>query len=408
MANLVTCWCRESALGFGLYSVDPRLWDDVLAWAAVNPRAEDPRWLVQNLDAVDSYLLGATAFRYPSVLRDPLRSARDDRGADCGRRRRRFPFQSIIEATRGTFDLSRVDCDSRLGDDLEWVADTNAELFLSIVQRIPYAPQRDEFDWDHIYAEAQAPRMWSPGLANRKCHHEFRRFVGSAGNLWGLDASLNRSLGDKMPRAKFDQIEKWAADGERRLWPRDRWWLSAVDIAEFTSVGDALEDETSEALAVDFAMKRFHSLVTARARRLVEEVFTKFPTARLFASDAVGPATSVREEVDIAAALGITVPETNSEPENGGTDDQRVASVLNLARDYGVERELSDLIRTARELGLYIHPYASSVMIAPPQHGGMMLVTVWPEAAGGGSFWIERSPSQVHDFFPEDLGGAST
>lgn len=78
-----------------------------------------------------------------------------------------------------------------------------------------------------------------------------------------------------------------------------------------------------------------------------------------------------------------------------------MASVLKLARDYGVEGELSDLIRTARELGLYIHPYPSSVMIAPPQHGGRMLVTVWPEAAEGGSFSIARSPSKFHEFFPE-------
>jgi hypothetical protein len=180
---------------------------------------------------------------------------------------------------------------------------------LSIVQRIPYAPQRDKFDWDHIYAQAQTFRMWSPGIGGRKCHHEFRRFVRSAGNLWGLDASLNRALGARMPGAKFDQIDKWAVDHDPRLWSRDQWWLSAGDIAEFRSVGDALEDEPSVDLDVDLAMKRFHSLVTTRARRLVEEVFIKYPIARLFASDALVPGRSVREEVDIAAALGITAPE---------------------------------------------------------------------------------------------------
>jgi len=408
MAALVKVLMTQSGLGFGLYSVDHRLWDDVLAWAAVNPRAEDSRWLVQKLHAVDSYLLGATAFQYPSVLGDRYARLAMTEALVAGVAGEAFPVESIIEATRGTFvslEAGRQQvCD--LGDDLEWVADTNAGLFLSIVQQIPYIPQRDEFDWDHIYAQGQASKMWSPGDGGRRCHHEFRRFVGSAGNLWGLDAGLNRALGDKMPRAKFDQIKKWADEDKSGLkdksglWPRDQWWLSADDIAEFTSVGDALEDGTK--VAVGRAMKRFHSLVTARARRLVDEVFNKFPTARLFASDAVGPATSVREEVDIAAALGITVPATKPEPGKGSTDDnQRLANVLRLARDYGVARELSDLIGTARDLGLYIHPYASSVMIAPPQHGGMMLVTVWPKAAEGGSFWIERSPSQFHDFFPE-------
>ena len=328
MATLVDVLVSRSALGFGLYSVDPRLWDDVLAWAAVNPRAEDSEWLVQNLGAVDSYLLGATAFRYPSVLRDRYARLAMTEALAAGVAGDAFPVEPIIEATRGTFDSLQVGqqkiCD--LGDDLEWVADTNAGLFLSIVQRIPYAPQRDKFDWDHIYAKAQALRMWSPGLGGRKCHHKFRHFVESAGNFWGLDAGLNRALGDKMPRAKFDQIEKWAADDKSRLWPRDRWWLSAVDIAEFKSVGDVLEDETSVALAVDLAMERFHSLVTARAQRLVEEVFTQYPIAKLFASDAVAPERSVREEVDIAAALGVTVRPPNSqtaspESENGNAAD---------------------------------------------------------------------------------------
>jgi hypothetical protein len=90
-------------------------------------------------------------------------------------------------------------------------------------------------------------------------------------------------------------------------------------------------------------------------------------------------------------------PDTKASPKPG----DGLASVRKLAREYGVEAELLDLISMARELGLYVHPYAASVMIAPPQHGGRMLVTVWPEAADGGSFWIARSPSQVHEFFPE-------
>ena len=361
MTTLVDVLVSRSGLRFGLYSVDPRLWDDVLAWAAVNPRVEDLGWLVQNLDAVDSYLLGATAFRYPSVLGDAYARLAMTEALFAGLAEDAFPVQSIIEATRGTFDLLRI-CD--LGDDLEWVADSNAGLFLSIVQRIPYSPQRD-IDLDHIYAQAQAFRMWSPGLAGRKCHHEFRRFIGSVGNLWGLDAGLNKILGDKMPSAKFDRIKEWAAAHDQRLLPRDQWWLSEGDIAEFRSVGDALEDETSEDLAVDLAMKRFHSLVTARARRLVEEVFIRYPIVRLFASDAAGPGTSVREEVDIAAALGIKVREGKVTGPAGlapmpGSPDDRLERMIQRADIGGSGPAVRRFITRVRALGLQVRPYRGS------------------------------------------------
>jgi Protein of unknown function DUF262 len=142
MAALIRVLVSQSGLGFGLYSVEPRLWDDVLAWAAVNPRTEDSEWLVQNLHNVDSYLLGATAFQYPLVLGDQYARLAMIEALGAGAAGDAFPVEPIIGATRGAFDSlqagRRQVCD--LGDDLECVADTNAELFLSIVQRIPYVP----------------------------------------------------------------------------------------------------------------------------------------------------------------------------------------------------------------------------------------------------------------------------
>lgn len=226
--------------------------------------------------------------------------------------------------------------------------------------------------------------MWSPGLGGRKCHHEFRRFVGSVGNLWGLDAGLNRALGDKMPSAKFDQIDKWATDHDPRLWARDQWWLEAVDIAEFRSIGDALEDETSADLAVDLAMQRFHSLVTARARRLVEEVFTKYPIARLFASDAVGPATSVRAEVDIAAALGIKVPEKRIGGAGGfapmpDSSDDRLERIIQRAGTGGPRAAVRRFIARVRALGLHVRPYEYSFTVTPPQAKNVTLIWMTPD-----------------------------
>ena len=67
--RLMRIMARESSLGFGLYSVDDRLWDDVFAWTAVGQRTDDV-WLTQNVRAIDAYLVGATAFQYPAILRD--------------------------------------------------------------------------------------------------------------------------------------------------------------------------------------------------------------------------------------------------------------------------------------------------------------------------------------------------
>jgi Protein of unknown function DUF262. len=70
MGTLMSVVAERSTLGFGLYSVDQRLWDPVLAWAAVHPRGDDRTWLAANLPAIDAFLLGATAFRWASVLGD--------------------------------------------------------------------------------------------------------------------------------------------------------------------------------------------------------------------------------------------------------------------------------------------------------------------------------------------------
>jgi hypothetical protein len=72
MAALVKVLVSRSGLGFGLYSVAARLWDEVLAWAAVNPQAEESGWLEQHLPSVDNYLLGATAFQPSNTCAGPF------------------------------------------------------------------------------------------------------------------------------------------------------------------------------------------------------------------------------------------------------------------------------------------------------------------------------------------------
>ena len=56
---------REFALGLALKSVTPDLFEDVLAWA-VATEGTSGDYYAGSLEAIDSYLLGATIFRYPS------------------------------------------------------------------------------------------------------------------------------------------------------------------------------------------------------------------------------------------------------------------------------------------------------------------------------------------------------
>ena len=177
-----------------------------------------------------------------------------------------FPTQRIAEVTRTLIpDLregrARIRGSSTTADRL-WLADSNAPVFLSVLQSIPYQPQCDVFDWDHIFPQAKAGLMWSPGPGGRwRRHHKHRHLVGSAGNLWGLDAGANRAAQDLLPAAKFKKIETWSEDGGRRVWRRDRWWLTSKEIEQFREIGSQLDGGDE----VDSAMERFHDLVTARA-----------------------------------------------------------------------------------------------------------------------------------------------
>jgi hypothetical protein len=187
------------------------------------------------------------------------------------------------------------------------------------------------------------------------------------------------------------------------LWPVDRF---------FTKVERALLRQAENALCADpqrlgSGMKAFRDFSRGRTLRIWGAMRAAVPRLSSFAAQG-GPVCEIDEPIpgDIAGAMGIVVrppdPTPNPEPDGNARDDgERMASVLGLAQDYGVKGELWDLIQMARELGLYARPHSTSVMLTPPQHHAMMLVTVWPEAAEGGSFWIERSPSRFHKFFPE-------
>jgi len=411
MLDVVMC---SSKLGFGLYSVDERLWDDVLAWAAVNRRVEDKAWVLEQLPSIDGYLIGATSFRYPSVLRERFSRLAMTEALAAGLSEEGFPTRRIAEVTKSLIPDLRdgrqgvrgsSDADNRL-----WLADNNAELFLSVLQAIPYRPQLNVFDWDHIFPAAKAGLMWSPGPDGRwRRHHQYRRFVRSAGNFWGLDAGANRAAKDLLPQGKFENIATWSGDGTRPVWPRDRWWLTDVEIEEFGEIGlllDAGDD-------IDPAMDRFHSLVRGRALRMTDEVFRRLPEAELFAADQ-GVAGAEPSPVPVVAnALGIERHEVQAQsaPDMISLADERVEQVLRLADDYGSGTILRELVARTRQLGLQVRGYTLTLNITPPSTKGIALIALTPQERGlvttsvEPCAFVKHFPSVTPERFDKELGG---
>jgi Protein of unknown function DUF262 len=316
MSALMSVLVENSSLGFGLYSVDPHLWDAVLAWAAVHPLGDDRAWLEANMIAIDSFLLASTAFRWVSVLGDRFARLAMTEALNAGVSGTEFPVERIPSVVRGanaTLRGGRAQVHPLTSgeDKLRW-ADRNAPLLLAVLQRIDFRPHRDYFDWDHIYPRGRASLMWSPGPSGRwRRHHRYRRFVSSAGNLWGLDASTNRAVQDKLPAAKFMAIRELVKNERRPIWPTDDWSLLASEIDAFGQVGTMLEEGTD----IDPAMELFHHTVVYRALRLVDAILQLLPLVAQYAGDADVLATDPSPDPPIAKALELDLAEQPTEPE---------------------------------------------------------------------------------------------
>ena len=404
MSVLMGVVAERSGLGFGLYSVDQRLWDPVLAWAAVHPAGDDPAVIEQSLPAIDAFLLGATSFRWAGVLGDRFARLAMTEGLAAGVAGEPFPVDRLPPVARSASATLQGGRDSVHGiesddDRLRW-ADGNAPLLLAVLQQIPFRPQRNVFDWDHIYPQAKATLMWVPGPDGRyRRHHPYRRFVGSAGNFWGLDAGTNRAMQDDLPGLKFQKIRAIKAGGERPVWPEERWWLGDAEIEAFARVGEQLENQEIEP-----AMQLFHDTVVSRTLGMVAEVLRRMPDVARFAATADVGSTDPRPEPAIAPALGIAAPEPAPEPiaplPPGATDD-RVAGVLARADQFGSGPAVRDFVARAMALGLHVRGYKYNITITPPTTRSISIVALTPRDNPPGVVETWVAPDVFAAHFPE-------
>ena len=415
----------ESAIGHGLALVDDGLLDHAFGWAAVNPAADDEDAVRPHLPSVEGYLLGAHAFRYPSIFRDGFLRLGFAEAVAAGAGARPFPTEQIVAGARRRWHGLRRGQNwvASIDDDAQRrrFVDQNAALFLSLLQGIPYAmPVRDpddlrrgarQVEWDHIYPQAKANRMRVPHpVTGRRVHHADRSLVWSGGNLWALDRPINNFASDAYPSQKFELLET-LPDAARHLpspWP-------ATDLTAITATerADLLEAERLIAAdQVEAGMPRFRSYVERRSRRIFEAVVGRYPAIGLFATSAVidpdlfeeAPAMILWDHLGLGDVLQPAAAEPEEpEPEEHAllAEDQRFASVVAAAERAGIADELRVIISKANDLGLVPRAYASSVMVAPRANKTRMLFTVWPQASDGGRFSIYRWAPAIAEFFPE-------
>lgn len=398
-----------SKLGFGLYSVDDHLFEHVLAWASVHPRADDAAWLRTQQDTIDGYLLGATAWAYRTIFDRHFVVSAMREALAAGVAGEPFPLLRICEVVRARSpDLRwrQQQVEALDGDGcMLRLADRNPALFLSLAQGIPYERQEEHgkarFDWDHIYPRAQASLMRYRSTETRRHNfHKNRKFVGSTGNLWALDAGLNRAAKHSFPEEKFALVDDRLGHPQHTHWePRDTFLLDD-EKRRFASVGRSLSERHDSADEV--AMATFRDVVESRAIRLTQAVMEAVPEATRFALDSGAEPRPSSPSPDIGAALGLAAlpgdgvqRESDREPES-----DPVEQFLARGADWGIEEELRGFILRMRALGLGVRAYTFTIWITPPDTRSRYLVLLTAAADGSGELDAFVHLSELQAYCP--------
>ena len=407
----------ESRLGYGLWEVaDSPLFDHVFAWAAVCPKAVSVEFLKTELHRIETYLIGATIFRYPTVFRDAFDQLGFSEALFAGMNCRSFPLERILEGCLNRWPelksgLRKVQNIEKQKDKYD-LADKNTNIFLSIAQKLPYEmPNRENgegeigkcsIEWDHIYPQALAIKMKVENpKTNRLVAHEYRTFAWSIGNLWALDRPLNNFLRDCLPSQKIELLNH-LPDAKNNLpcrWPASEdSSLSREELALLLSA-----EEKLKLGKINSGMKDFRSFAEGRALRIQGEIFSLYPNLVDFAPDTKTRDGSNYEEPEIkeiASMLGLENQKHEVQKEIGPESEvEKFKAVFSQADKWGVRAELQEIVDVSRRLGLYARPYKEAVMITPPNNKGTMLFTVWTKASERGSFSICISRSMIHKYF---------
>jgi Holliday junction resolvase-like predicted endonuclease len=81
--------------------------------------------------------------------------------------------------------------------------------------------------------------------------------------------------------------------------------------------------------------------------------------------------------------LAREITEQDNEPESSSKSTLSLSTPMDLAKRHGIYESLHKAVEIARELGLQVRPYKTSVMFTPPSNGSRMLFTVWAKPEKG-------------------------
>lgn len=414
--GIISKWLtKASVLGHGLRLVHRTLLDPVLAWAAVNEQLDTQPDARRWLPAIESFLLGAQAYRWPTVLRDAFATLAFRHALQSGIAGASFPTMDIVRATHRqwpglTVARRSVRASGSPADQVQ-LATENAGLFLAISQQLPFRQplrvpadgrRQRRLEWDHIFPQALADRMKFKGANGAYSHHAYRSLVWSAGNLWALDAELNNRASDMWPSEKFELLDsKAGTNGLPTRWPdaahafltaSERKYLLA---AEIHLRADKVEE----------GMVEFRKYAESRSHRIYDYVAGKFPDLQNFSSSNVLAGISAVEPSPdggkVSSAMGLAAmpagpTRLSTEPDPRANN---FASVTGEATRLGVQAELQSLIDRGQAAGLHARPHVSSVMFTPPANKTRMAFTVWPQGNPPRSFRICRSAGTFAEFF---------
>lgn len=310
-----TSWYRaNSELKYALRLVQRDLFDIVLGWAATHdPDFNEQANADKQRQLIDTFLVGASLFRYPSILGDPFRRKALIEALKAGARSDDFPLEAILQAVRPLKgrqgrSIQRIDAE----ESKVQVANDSGPLLNALIQRIQLDLEpHEQFDWDHIFPRSHETRMQVMGQHGRKVHHKHRGLINAAGNLWALDYSINRSLKAAVGQTKFDTLDDWriAPTEKFRVLDEDQVSVTEGEKAKFIQVDALLSGGTED---VNRAMDTFRELVRSRMQRLLDDAIKRFPGIEMFASSPdIETMDESNERHVFAAALALTNPNAN-------------------------------------------------------------------------------------------------
>jgi hypothetical protein len=277
----------HSELRQGLRFVHRHLWEEVFAWVVASNRGAEG-WAVDDLSAVETYLLGASLFAYPSILGDPYRRDALAVALAAGLEHETFPVSRLLAVARNRGeDLRRGRSVVLPSTAVAEVAKRNSALVVAVAQGLD--DDIANLDWDHILASDFKEKFRLKRGAGRRFREEAAHFQ-NPGNLWQIDFSANRSLKATPPAEKFRKLESWPEEGMGRIGPSRNPGISSDHLQQFETIGRLLGEGR-----VDEAAPLFATLIQSRnewlASRLLE--WPSSPPIAAFAPDTVVPPQDV-------------------------------------------------------------------------------------------------------------------